>query len=63
MKNWYTSKTVWIGIFQILGGFFAVMAQSLNGEIGTEATITAVIIAGLGLKDVILRAITTESIK
>lgn len=63
MKKWYTSRTVWIGLFQIFGGLCSIMAQSLTGEIGTEATITGIIVAGLGIKDIIMRAVTTDAIK
>ncbi len=54
IKEWWKSKTFWIGILTIAGGIFTTIAQDLT----TGAPITA-----LGIINVVLRFVTKNEIK
>lgn len=56
MKNWYTSKTIWFGIFQVLFGVIGLITGNMDA---TQAT--TLIITGLGT--IGLRANTSTGIE
>lgn len=54
MKKWYKSKTLWVGILQVVAG----VAVALSEKVATGSAITV-----SGVLMIILRVITKEPIK
>jgi|TARA_R110000803_G_scaffold114775_2_gene183189 hypothetical protein len=57
MKKWYTSKTVWVGIFQILASITLIMSESM-----VNSEYISTILAVNGFLGIALRWITDKPI-
>tara|TARA_B100000497_G_C7559075_1_gene337387 strand:+ start:378 stop:629 length:252 start_codon:yes stop_codon:yes gene_type:complete len=57
MKKWYTSKTVWVGIFQILASITLIMS-----ELMVDSEYISAILAVNGFLGIALRWITDKPI-
>tara|TARA_R110002167_G_scaffold267268_1_gene473918 strand:- start:365 stop:616 length:252 start_codon:yes stop_codon:yes gene_type:complete len=57
MKKWYTSKTVWVGIFQILASITLIMSESM-----VDSEYISAILAVNGFLGIALRWITDKPI-
>ena len=53
-KLWFQSKTLWLGIISIIAG----IVEVINGQVSTGASISF-----LGVANIVLRAITSDSIR
>lgn len=54
MKNWYKSKTIWVGILEIIAGIITAVMGLL--QTGAPLTIT-------GILTIIFRVITREAVR
>lgn len=62
MKPWYKSKTVWVGILEILAGIGDVLVSWLNGQTDVPPLVGYTLLVS-GLAKVLLRTLTKEPIK
>jgi len=59
VKSWLSSKTVWIGIVEILIGVLGLVATFLGVGIYTPE---AFVLLGVGILTIVLRFMTTEAV-
>lgn len=61
-KPWYTSKTMWVNIISALGALGGVFGfgDILNAEV--QASVIALIMAGVNVINLILRKVTSTAI-
>ena len=61
-KPWYASKTMWVNILSALGALAGVFGfgEYLNAEV--QASVIALIMAGVNVVNIILRKVTSSAI-
>jgi len=59
VKSWLSSKTVWVGIIEILIGVLGLVATFLGVGIYTPE---AFVLLGVGILTIVLRFMTTEAV-
>jgi len=59
VKNWYTSKTIWIGVLQVLIGIGGLLASFFGTGVYSAEAVTLLITGSLM---VILRLMTTDAV-
>jgi len=62
MKNWYQSRTVIVGLLEVIGGLLMSVSAYLAGDLVSETFWSGVALSVLGVKDVLLRFKTSESL-
>ena len=59
VKNWYDSKTFWVGVLQVLIGIGGLLAPFFGTGVYTAQSITLLI---TGVLMIVMRLLTTEAI-
>ena len=58
-KLWYQSKTMWVGLLEVLIGVLGLVAPFLGGKIYTPE---AFVLLGVGVLTIVLRQLTDKPI-